>query len=315
MITRDLHKTQLEVWEEQKDGRLTYLIPLYGGIGNIIQTIPLILYISRHGHKVVGVRSGIDFCESEKLLYTIVDDIINEYECIVYPHDVPCRRLRYDARKMAEWQGWFKTYDFPIPSAEEVEITTNFSQMNARNDVIICPTCKSNWPMKQYNQWNELIDALLDRGYVVSVVGQKKDLGKIVHKPNMFIYDNLSLLQVAGLFRNAQFTICNEGGLAHLSAANGAKTFILMGGSHPIKNKPPHNAYLISAELPCQPCQLNGAYIDNDVNPPVFYGCKPEVIKRYGCVKCLDILKPEYILSQIEQKITLRTSRFINEQT
>ena len=284
--------------------RLTILIPLYGGIGNIIQTIPLILHFKKMGHKVVGVRAGIDFKESELLLDGIVDDIINGTQALNYPHDVPCKRLRYDARYIAEWQGWFQTYGLPVPTEEEIDIRTNFIIKSIFSmEVCVCPACKDNWPMKKYNQWNELIDALIDMGYVVGVVGQNKDIQNIkTKKIGVIPFVDRPLLEVAGILKRTRFTICNEGGLGHLSAAQGTETYILMGGSHPIKNKPPKNAHLISAGLPCQPCQLGSAYIDKDTDPPIFHGCKPN---ENNYVKCLDILKPEYILKEINKTTEL----------
>lgn len=277
-------------------------IKLAGGIGNIIQSIPFALHMKNKGYRVIGINQAVDFSESLQLLTGVYDDIIGRDAAIEFSSNTfgPFG-LRYNPLKTPEWAGYFVSYHTPIP--EKVECRTNSRRVDTQFDVCICPTCKDNWPMKKYPHWNELAKMIASKRYSVGVIGQLKD-GKDIDYGNG-IYDarGFDLLQVAHILHNSKFVVANEGGLAHLSAAQGTKTFILMGGSHPVKNTPPNNSILISSNISCQPCQLNCAYVDKNVEPPIFYGCHPEVLKHHGSVDCLNCLTPETVMCKILEEI------------
>jgi ADP-heptose:LPS heptosyltransferase len=290
-------------------------INLAGGIGNIIQTIPFALHMKSKGYSVIGINKAVDFEESLHLLFGIYDDVVDKNALLHFCENTlgPCA-LRYNAMTTPEWAGWFVSYNIPVP--EKVLCSTNSEYIDTTFDICICPTCKDNWPMKKYPYWNELAKTLAKKGYSVGIVGQLKDGNDIDYGNGVYDARGFTLLQVAYILRNSKFNIANEGGLAHLSAAQGTKTYILLGGSSDTKNMPPNNAEKISINLSCQPCQLsNLCYVNHDVEPPIFYGCSEEEYKQHKYAKCLRMLEPDIVLKHlnIEKKTLLEDLIKIDE--
>jgi hypothetical protein len=283
----------------------TIVIPLYGGIGNLIQTLPFAFHCKDIGFRVVGLRESIDYKESENLLLDGYDIIVDSIDDINISGDeilIKPQRLNYNPKTTLEWQGWFYTYNMQNDIHDDPTYYTPFVHIGVHYNVCICPTCKPNWIMKQYPYWNELIQEI-SKYYEVCVIGFPKDKEGIEFNERVHNVEDASLLEIAGIMKGSDMVVANEGGMAHLAAAQGTRTFILFGGSSHIKNMPPSNAIKISANLPCQPCQFNGAYVDNTVEPPIFYGCNKAYVKEHGCVKCLKELKVEDVIKQSKEKV------------
>lgn len=114
------------------------------------------------------------------------------------------------------------------------------------------------WPAENYIKLiNELEQ---DRDVKVMVVGSHGDqvIKKIKDKINkykvIFLWD-ISVLQLAALFKKCSFVIAQDSGPMHLAAAVGTKVIALFGPSNPIKFGPYGAGHVvIRKEMPCSPC-------------------------------------------------------------
>jgi len=151
--------------------------------------------------------------------------------------------------------------------------------------------------MKSYPHWRQLGNELIKRGRRVAIVGLQGDGGPFANNVSDF-RGEFNLMQTAAIFRQTKTVIAAEGGLAHLAATNGALTYILIGGTGCAKNMAPANTVPISINMPCQPCQYRGCYIDKSCEPPIWYGCSPDVLID-GSVRCLYNLSPQVVAGRI----------------
>lgn len=199
------------------------------------------------------------------------------------------------------------------------------------NTVVIFPGCKKAYPMKKWDKFDELANRFSD----VAIVGTEDDLyiensysyPKWVHKifgstlnyngrekkiANHFgkrynhqpkfrshvknYIGKLSLSDTAALIHQSGMFIGNDGGLSHVAAALGKKTFVIFGPTDvkSVHIPMPHN-HVIQKGLHCQPCQFHEKY---------HYAWKKNMI---GCpfdMKCLATISCDEILKFIETKKT-----------
>ncbi len=114
------------------------------------------------------------------------------------------------------------------------------------------------WPAENYVK---LIDALeQDPKVKVMVVGSHGDhiIKEIKDKTNKYkviFFLNISVLQMAALFRQCACVIAQDSGPMHLAATVGAKTIAIFGPSNPRKFGPYGPGHsVIRKEMPCSPC-------------------------------------------------------------
>lgn len=240
---------------------MIHVIPLFSGVGNIIQSIPFANEIKRRYGNVSAYVKGIDYPEIKIIVAKIFDNIYAAKGGIpanskVYRH--PKRR------SYPEYKAWFIDNNEPLPEGYSMK-NVRYEQMNIRHEVVIAPGNKTNWKCKMWGYHDELAKMFGD-AYIIKE-GKYK------------------LIQVGGIIKNAKIFIGNEGGLAHYAAALGVKTYIIMGCSDPVKNLPPNNAIPISLNLKCQPCQFNGMKTKDNI----MLGCEHR--------NCLTKLTAEYVYS------------------
>lgn len=282
---------------------MRYYVPLLGGIGNLCLEIPFLLHLKSLGHEVVVTRRSIDFKECEDLLAHAYDAIVanNEKKLLAKTNAIgPFRNNKYNPATTPEWMGWFLAYGFKVPAT--VEYYTRYQKSNKYFDVGICPTCKDNWFMKKYPHWPELVKRIADTGRSVAVFGLPKD-GHGIDYSNPNVTDmrgNSHLLLTAGRLKNCGLVVANEGGLAHLSSAQGVMTYILQGGSsHNKARHPTDNHKFISMGLKCQPCQHRPGRVILGKNPFMYYGCPKSIVDKKGSVNCMRQLTPDIVFKEI----------------
>jgi len=256
-----------------------YVIPLYSGIGNVIQSIPFMNEMKkRYGH-VFGYFANPDFNVVSRLVDNILDKI---YESISHiPSECKIAKIP-ERRSYPEYKSWFVDNDELLPDNFLMDGIGYHSNMRFSHKVVLWPECKSNWLCKRWPYFKELAALLND----VAIIGLDNS-----YKFNTGVADyrnKLSLLQTGGVLKNADIFIGNEGGMAHYAAALGVKTYVIMGCTDPVKCLPPNNVIAISKNLDCQPCHFNNMKIDGTT----MTGCDD--------MKCLNRLTPEIILEFIK---------------
>jgi ADP-heptose:LPS heptosyltransferase len=276
-----------------------YVITLDGGVGNVIQTIPFMLWLKSNGYQVYA-RMGYDvfskeICEiaSDSYHHLIEHDDRIPLNSVYKGNIMASEEGKKLVKQMPEWQAWFRFHGFEIPSKPQFAL--NIQKRESPSRVIIAPCCKPNWQMKRYPHWNELI-AKIPR---CTVVGLPSD-GDNLKGDFIDLRGKTSLSELGGILQDADYVIAEEGGVAHLSCAVGTKTYILYGGTDPVKNSTPANSIQIMSSQPfaCRPCQTKGWYTEGTGLNTKFYGCKKsEMIDGYS--KCMMALSSFEVLKAI----------------
>lgn len=118
-----------------------------------------------------------------------------------------------------------------------------------------------DWPARHYAT---LICQLLARGCTVALVGapgQAAALDALMrlagHPPGLSsLAGRTAWSDMPGLLRGADLVICNNSGIAHLAAAEGARVLAIHSASHQPSEWGPRGprAYAVMANVPCSPC-------------------------------------------------------------
>jgi ADP-heptose:LPS heptosyltransferase len=223
------------------------------GIGNILQTVPFLNAMKEEYDKVFAHVTVIDVPGSQLLVKNIVDDFKTEKQ-IKKPYDffkLPKRR------SCPEYKTWFIDHKKKIPKNFSMEKVHYIDQDSPTFDVVLCPGGKRTWPVKLWPFWDDF--CLLLEGRKVAIVGLGGE--GFSHASRGGVIDlrgKLPLLHVGGLLKKAKLCIGHDSGLSHYAAALGTRTYVLFGGTDPVKCLPPANAIAIQKGLSCQPCHFRG---------------------------------------------------------
>lgn len=260
-----------------------YVIPLYSGIGNIIQSIPFANEMKKRYGTVTAIPFYSDYIESSSIVKDVFDCIYMSQAQI--PNGFQLAKIP-ERTSYPEYKAWFIQNKEDPPEKFSTE-NVGFEMLLDAHQTVIWPECKPNWPCKRWPYFPELTAQFEDPG----VIGLEPDAN---FKNATDYRGKLSLLQTGGILKNADIFIGNEGGMAHYAAALGIKTYIIMGCTDPVKNLPPNNAIPISLELPCQPCQFKNMM----VTTTTAIGCHEK--------KCLNDLTVEKVLNDISHHDSMR---------
>lgn len=255
-----------------------YAIPLYSGIGNIIQSIPFANEMKRRYGTVVGFDRS-DYPEAVILVGGILDKIYRIPQCDI-PSEYTIAKIP-SRRSYPEYKAWFIDNDEFLPENYSTEGIHSSLTPIRKHKYVLWPECKPNWLCKRWPYFDDLA-LKLSR---VAVVGLDKDN----NFPRATDYrGGLSLIQTGSVLKNADIFIGNEGGMAHYAAALGTKTYVISGCSDPVKNFAPNNMIEISLNLDCQPCQFKNMIVENKTA----IGCHDR--------RCLNNLTVKNVLERIE---------------
>jgi heptosyltransferase-2 len=84
------------------------------------------------------------------------------------------------------------------------------------------------------------------------------------------------------LFRQAQFTVCNESGLAHVAAMCGSPVHIVCGAADPKRTRPlgPAKVQVSINPIDCWPCERNVCRFEGDRKNACLKGIHPDRVKE-----------------------------------
>jgi len=258
-----------------------YVVPLYSGIGNIIQSIPFANEMKKRYGIITAVPFYNDYIESIGIVTDVFDHIYLNQSQI--PDGFKLAKIP-GRRPFAEYKAWFVDNDEKLPNKFSME-NIKYEPLLDTHKVVLWPECKPNWPCKRWPYFNQLnFDDM-------AIIGLERDQ---TFKNAVDYRGRLSLLQTGGILKNADIFIGNEGGMAHYAAALGVKTYIILGCTDPAKNFPPDNAIPITLNLDCQPCQFKNMMVTETT--------------AIGCLdkKCLYNLTAERVLNDISDNDSLR---------
>lgn len=258
-------------------------VDITGGIGNIIQTIPFIKEVSKL-HTEVIANCNPDSPEILPMIHSFFKSMIPRrvpddglwYRC---PYESKVEDLTYP-----EYRLWFKTYNIPEPENFDTSGLSH-TWVPWGHEVVLWPGCKPHFTFKKWPYWEKLAEMYED----VCVIGNRED-GGIFPQHVRDYRGKLNLQETAGLLKNSEILIGNEGGITHLASSFNIKTFIVFGGSHPRKNLPPNTKTVcpISLNLDCQPC-----HFANRFTWPDYMGCPEKT--------CLVNMTPEIVFNKVKE--------------
>ncbi|WP_419786427.1 glycosyltransferase family 9 protein [Pseudodesulfovibrio sp.] len=258
------------------------LLSACGGIGNVIQTTPLLAAAMDLGLKTYflpladtpgvslaslfrGAADGLTVIGPEDLDHIKADIRLN-IEARAYrtggeyfhsPYREPGDRPEPEA-----YAQFFKnvTGIRPDPIRTFVGGFDAAIPASRRGRVVLCPGSKAGWDSKRWPHFAALA-ARLDRPLILCREADldaydRLDFLHALRGVDAEFVTDASLPEAAAILRAARLVIANDCGLAHLAAATGAATLVLFGPSSKSKNQPlAPNAVSISLDLACQPCQ------------------------------------------------------------
>ncbi len=147
--------------------------------------------------------------------------------------------------------------------------------------VVIHPFAKlqyKEWPLGRFVQLSEeIVASRKDTGFVLVSAG--RPIPRPAH-PRVWTLNRTTLLELAALLDKVDVFVGNNSGPMHIAAAQGVKTIWINGPSPSYWHGYWNDVYLnmISANVPCQPCE------------------KPGIIPR----KCTNVDKPMLCMRSIE---------------
>jgi len=285
------------------------LICIGRGIGDVIQTTPLIQAIYSLGYDI-DVWLVPDYPETIRLLagWPAVRGIITSsseiglenYDEVIatllfpYAHFFyrrPVRVVRYDRqdkRHRTECDMVHARalgYRGPTPPTYARTSGRRFS-LPPRTVALHPGSSPQPWNRrKRWPYFPALAALLLDRGFGVALVGTEHDGPPSRAWPDevMDFRGGLDLLDTGALLGHCDAAVSNDSGIAHYAAAVGVPTLVIFGPTSERLYAPPvPNAWPISADLHCRPC-----------------GNLPSCHDR----RCLTELRPEAVMRELDARL------------
>lgn len=127
----------------------------------------------------------------------------------------------------------------------------------------IADTAAANWESKRWPHYPELINILGRNPLDIRIFGTEYDKS-FWGAPAGEDYRGRTktIPELAGLIKQCRLLICNDSGLAHISAALNVPTLAIFGPTLVVKNKPlGKHVKVIRRHLPCVPCQYTRHWV------------------------------------------------------
>lgn len=138
--------------------------------------------------------------------------------------------------------------------------------------VVIAPGATADSRRWSVENFSRLVQEIHDRwNYRSVVVGgpAEKKIAEEMLRHQLPVQDDTAKGPVSGLwrlFKNAQFVVTNESGLAHVASLCGARVQIVCGAADPQRTKPVGPGLVkvsVNAAVPCWPCEKNSCQFND----------------------------------------------------
>jgi len=165
------------------------------------------------------------------------------------------------------------------------EILNNLNIKEEKEIIALAPGAAWGRSKKWFEGYYQtLIEKIIELGYGIFIIGTEKEIKPYQHfeERQVLIRIFCNIEDIAYGLAVSSIAVGNDSGLMHLAAAVGCETIIIYGSTDWRRTYPRcKNAYVVSAEVPCQPCWKRSC---------------PR--KDYLCLKAIT---PELILKIIEK--------------
>lgn len=167
----------------------------------------------------------------------------------------------------------------------------NYNLSNEYFDIVLNngynPHGAANWKIKSYPYYAELAELLKQRGFTVCSIGTKSD-----YIENTVNRTGLSLLNSLGVVKSSKLLICNDSGMYHCANALNQDNIVIFTATSIEKNHDrrfhSYSTLIFRDDLPCRPCQATHRWNKD--------------CKTWDCRN----IKPEYIAEMADNIIGIR---------
>lgn len=282
------------------------------GIGNIIQTIPVlrtlkeVLNYEIHFFKIFGAYSV------PKNIFPYVDKWFDKKDISnINPHDYHGKVLTWWVRNYPgiNYLSSIPLLNTPVPfsytrsevdcymqiardlGAKEEDLiwhgNCNYNKTDEKYDIVIHNGYKKDrafdWSVKSYSHYEKVVNILKKDFNICSVGSEDEYIKNTINKTG------LKLLDTLGIIKNSKLLLSNDSGLYHCANALEAKNVVIFTATSIIKNydKRFHKYSTIMGrdDLECRPCQGNSKFRNckerwcRDINPEIVVAKIKEILK------------------------------------
>jgi heptosyltransferase II len=140
------------------------------------------------------------------------------------------------------------------------------------------------WPIEYFVQLAQRIRD--ETGWLGLVVGGSSEAAlsvQLCDDPRLKLRDltgQCAVTELWRIFRNANVTVCNESGLAHVAALCGSPVQIICGAADPRRTRPlgPGRVQVAFNPVECWPCERNSCMQSPDLKIQCLRGINPETV-------------------------------------
>lgn len=243
------------------------------GLGNIIQTTPAYNYLRSRFQRVI-VTCHPKWAEFTRSVYKDHTVLVgggasrgaNVFRN-VHPYDF------IHGGRVSEVEKNLHLVGCSTPGVDNKVGFCGYSDYDGEGfEILLCDgynkrTNGDDWLVKSYSKWEELVEWLsMDGCMDVASIGLPEEyIHGTVDKTG------IGLLETFDLIRRTKLLITNDTGFYHAACAFGTPCLVLFTMTDTDKNYDPlfhKSAIVMSAGLPCQPCQLKGSkyWLTNKIN-------------------------------------------------
>lgn len=240
------------------------------GLGNIIQTTPAFVSLQVDRDEVTILCHEKDKAFAE-IVYKGVANVVTKkqnLECDVFKSCSPIAFKKDGNISEVDLNLKLVGCDPIHYNQFKHQSFCGYQAVDDSYDVVICNGYnkrlnQTDWQVKSYVYWIEVVAKLVASGLRVASVGLESEY--------VFGTENrtgMGLAKTLGLIRNSRVLACNDTGFYHAASAWGMPCVVVFTMTDKTKNYDPvfhRSAVIASLNLPCQPCQLNerGFWIKN----------------------------------------------------
>ena len=282
---------------------LQFLVVGAGGLGNIIQTTPLVAELAEIGLVDFLVEAKFNDAyllwknwDISRFVFNTRADIVKEDYDYIWATDFakPFKgRMIYSGKNVPtlvhdcrpEWDSYldFVRNNFGVLRLKP-RTHVAVPVIEKENTIILAPGSGPKDKLKRWPHFDQLANELIETNSKIVILGLAYDDTFDWPASVINLCGKLNLYETAQELGRAKLVIANDCGLAHLSRAMGTETAVIFGPTSLTKNLP-LGAFPITNEIFCRPCQSkeghNPASLDCRFNRKCFPTPR-QVLKECG---------------------------------